>query len=125
MGNNWDYKNNGNGTHDVICKDCGTTVTFGVACNHQTGTCACGSEKCNHMGNHWKYEDNGDGTHKVICKDCKDVVTVNAKCVWESGACACGSTKPTKKVITVDPNLDSVPKTGSFFLEWLYNLIFG
>jgi len=105
MNNKWTYKDNKNGTHDVICEDCGETVTKEAACVWEDGkACVCGSEKpaCDHMKNNWIYTDNGNGTHKVTCKDCGEVVTEKAACVWEDGhACVCGSEKPAEQVPSV------------------------
>ncbi|MFR8170239.1 MAG: hypothetical protein ACLU9Q_05370, partial [Marvinbryantia sp.] len=67
MKNNWEYVDNGNGTHKVICKDCNEVVTAAAECVYTDGKCICGAAECNHMGNHWTYTDNGNGTHKVTC----------------------------------------------------------
>ena len=45
MGNHWTYKDNGNGTHKVICKDCGNVVEKNAACVYTDGKCVCGHHK--------------------------------------------------------------------------------
>lgn len=45
MGNHWTYKDNGNGTHKVICKDCGNVVEEHAACVYTDGKCVCGHHK--------------------------------------------------------------------------------
>ena len=45
MGNHWTYKDNGNGTHQVICKDCGNVVEEHAACVYTDGKCVCGHHK--------------------------------------------------------------------------------
>ena len=46
MKNNWKYVDNGNGTHKVICKDCGKVVEEHAACVYTKGKCAaCGHKK--------------------------------------------------------------------------------
>ena len=95
------YENNGNGTHKVICADCGAVVTEATPCVYGEdgkGTCACGAKyACDHMGNHWKYVDNGDGTHNVVCADCSAVVSANVACNYKNGVCiTCGAKQPAK-----------------------------
>lgn len=95
------YENNGNGTHKVICADCGAVVTEAAECVYGEdgkGTCACGAEyACDHMGNHWKYVENGDGTHNVVCADCGAVVSANVACNYKNGVCiTCGAKQPAK-----------------------------
>lgn len=95
------YENNGNGTHKVICAECGAVVTEAAECVYGEdgkGTCACGAEyACDHMGNHWKYVDNGDGTHNVVCADCGAVVSANVACNYKNGVCiTCGAKQPAK-----------------------------
>ena len=95
MGNHFSYSDNGNGTHDVICDDCGEAVSEGVHCFWDKGnSCVCGSE-CDHMDNHFSYKNNGNGTHDVVCDDCNGTISANVQCVWEEGtACICGSVEP-------------------------------
>ena len=46
MGNHWTYEDNGNGTHKVICKDCGNIVEKHADCVYTDGKCAaCGHKK--------------------------------------------------------------------------------
>ena len=90
------YENNGNGTHKVICADCGEVVTEAAACVYGEdgkGTCACGAQyTCDHMGNHWTYVNNGNSTHNVVCADCGAVVSANVACNYEDGVCiTCGA----------------------------------
>ena len=95
------YENNGNGTHKVICADCGAVVKEATECVYGEdgkGTCACGAKyTCDHST--FKYENNGNGTHKVICKDCGNVVEEHAACVYTKGKCVCGG---HKKVVIPD-----------------------
>ena len=90
------YENNGNGTHKVICADCGAVVTDAAKCVYGEdgkGTCACGAKyTCDHMGNHWTYVNNGNSTHNVVCADCGAVVSANVACNYENGVCiTCGA----------------------------------
>ena len=44
--NNWIYKNLGDGTHNVVCADCGAVVSANVACNYKNGVCStCGAKQ--------------------------------------------------------------------------------
>ena len=45
MKNNWKYVDNGDGTHKVICKDCGKVVEEHAACVYTKGKCVCGGHK--------------------------------------------------------------------------------
>ena len=90
------YENNGNGTHKVICAECGAVVTEATECVYGEdgkGTCACGAKyACDHMGNHWTYVKNGNSTHNVVCADCGAVVSANVACNYENGVCiTCGA----------------------------------
>lgn len=92
--NNWIYENLGDGTHNVVCKGCGETVSLAVPCVYTDGKCICGAEEPVHEHTSFKYENNGNGTHKVICADCGAVVTEAAECVYGEdgkGTCACGA----------------------------------
>lgn len=95
--NHWKYEDLHNGTHNVVCTDCGETVSLAVPCVYTDGKCICGAEEPVHEHTSFKYENNGDGTHKVICADCGAVVTEAAACVYGddgNGTCVCGATKP-------------------------------
>ena len=101
MGNNYRYVNKGDGTHDVVCNDCGSATDTSVPCVWEgENPCICGSVKpeapsCDHMNNDFSYIDNSNGTHNVVCNDCEAVIDSNVRCVWEDGhACVCGSEKP-------------------------------
>ena len=90
------YENNGNGTHKVICAECGAVVTEATECVYGEdgkGTCACGAKyACDHMGNHWTYVKNGNSTHNVVCADCGAVVSANVACNYKNGVCiTCGA----------------------------------
>lgn len=90
------YENNGNGTHKVICAECGAVVTEATECVYGEdgkGTCACGAKyTCDHMKNNWKYVNNGNSTHNVVCADCGAVVSANVACNYENGVCiTCGA----------------------------------
>ena len=90
------YENNGNGTHKVICAECGAVVTEATECVYGEdgkGTCACGAKyACDHMGNHWTYVNNGNSTHNVVCTDCGAVVSANVACNYKNGVCiTCGA----------------------------------
>ena len=90
------YENNGNGTHKVICAECGAVVTEATECVYGEdgkGTCACGAKyTCDHMKNNWKYVNNGNSTHNVVCADCGAVVSANVACNYKNGVCiTCGA----------------------------------
>ena len=94
------YENNGNGTHKVICAECGAVVTEATECVYGEdgkGTCACGAKyACDHMGNHWTYVNNGNSTHNVVCADCGAVVSANVACNYENGVCITCSAKQSE-----------------------------
>ena len=102
--------NNGDGTHDVVCDECGEHVSEKVAHiywwdkdadgklqlkkDYNGEFCNCGAKKpapCDHSQNHWKYEKLTNTTHKVICADCNKVVTASTPCVFTDGKCVCGN----------------------------------
>lgn len=91
--NHWMYEDLHNGTHNVVCTDCGETVSQAVPCVYTDGKCICGHE-CDHTNNHWNYVDLHNGTHNVVCADCGKVVGEPAACVYTDGKCICGATKP-------------------------------
>ena len=97
MKNNWIYEDLHNGTHNVVCKDCGETVSEAVPCVYTDGKCICGAEKpaCDHMGQHFKFVANNNGTQNVLCADCNAVVSENVPCTYVDGKCIqCGAEKP-------------------------------
>ena len=112
-------------THEVSCADCGETLKQWEAHDFVDGVCSkCGYEEpvepCKHEHTIWVW-DEASGTHYQLCEDCADILTDPEACTYEDGVCTvCGGLEHTE----VDPDLDDVPKTGSFFLEWLYSLIF-
>lgn len=68
---------NGDGTHDIACKDCGYTTTDDEACFESS--CANYDGKCDVCGGanpaDFYHEDsectpNGDGTHSILCTTC-------------------------------------------------------
>lgn len=118
MANNWKYVDNGDGTHQVICADCGEVVDEHAACVYTDGKCICGHKKvatdtswCDHMGNNWIYEDLGNGTHNVVCADCGETVSQAVPCVYTDGKCVCGAEEQT--VVPADPAEPEKPATPS------------
>lgn len=115
----------GNGTHMTLCLDCEAVIVESSNCTYENGYCtACGAvepvEPCKHEHTIWVWNE-GDGTHYLLCEDCADILTDPEACTYEDGVCTvCGGLENTLP----DPDLDDVPKTGSFFLEWLYSVIF-
>ena len=91
--NHWKYEDLHNGTHNVVCTDCGETVSQAVPCVYTDGKCICGHE-CDHTNNHWNYVDLHNGTHNVVCKDCGETVSEAVPCVYTDGKCICGAEKP-------------------------------
>ena len=112
-------------THEVSCADCGETLKKWEAHDFVDHKCTkCGFEEpvepCKHEHTIWVWNE-GDGTHYLLCEDCADILTDPEACTYEDGVCTvCGGLENTLP----DPDLDDVPKTGSFFLEWLYSVIF-
>ena len=99
--NHWMYEDLHNGTHNVVCADCGKVVGEPAACVYTDGKCICGHEKvatdtswCNHMKNNWIYEDLHNGTHNVVCTDCGETVSQAVPCVYTDGKCICGAAQP-------------------------------
>ncbi len=102
MGNHWDYIDNENGTHNVVCKDCEEVVTEDAECVYTDGKCICGAEKpeCKHEGAQ-TLVDNGDGTHNALCPTCDEVMDTVEHFfddVNYDGKCACGAEKPAAPV---------------------------
>ena len=112
-------------THQVSCADCKETLKEWEAhdfADHKCTKCSYEEpvEPCKHEHTIWVWNE-GDGTHYLLCEDCADILTDPAACTYENGVCTvCGGLENTLP----DPDLDDVPKTGSFFLEWLYSVIF-
>lgn len=125
-------------THHNICCQHSKVVNGPLACTFNNGICVCGNKDPNFKGechhhcvNDPKRKD--DATHTGYCSKCGKYV--EEAHTYVDGWCACGAQdpdhhdhhehhKPAKPSVD-DSNLDSVPKTGSVFLEWLYALIFG
>ena len=112
-------------THQVRCADCGETLKEWEAHDFVDHKCTkCGYEEpvepCKHEHTIWVWNE-GDGTHYQLCEDCADILTDPEACTYKDGVCTvCGGLEHAEP----DPDLDDVPKTGSFFLEWLYSVIF-
>lgn len=112
-------------THEISCADCGKTLKEWEAHDFVDGVCSkCGYEEpvepCKHEHTIWVW-DEANGAHYLLCEDCTDILTDPEACTYEDGVCTvCGGLEHPE----IDPDLDDVPKTGSFFLEWLYCLIF-
>ena len=100
VGKTFSFEALGDGTHNVICNNCGETVSLNVACfdDNADGLCdACSAAMpaCNHMGQHFKFAPNNNGTHNVLCADCNAVVSENVPCTYVDGKCIqCGAEKP-------------------------------
>ena len=95
MSQKWKFVSNGNGTHNVVCADCGDVVTPNVACSYdENDVCiTCGAKKpaeCQHEN--LTYTDEGDGTHSCVCKDCGNPIpTKNGPHKFADGKCTlCG-----------------------------------
>lgn len=96
-----------NGTHDVVCNDCGKTTTEDEACTYgEDGTCSkCGVpelRECSHIGTMQYWESNGNGTHKVFCSEvlggCGARVSEAEACTIENGECKfCHYQKPAEE----------------------------
>ncbi len=122
-------------THHNICCEHNKVVNGPLACTFNHGVCVCGNKDPNFKGecHHHNVTDpkrKDDATHTGYCSKCGRYV--EEEHTYVDGWCACGAQdphhhehhKPAKPTVS-DSNLDSVPKTGSMFLEWLYALIFG
>lgn len=107
-------------TDTVVCEH--GKVIASWPCKHKSEECDCffGTEHC-------------DGeTDTVVCEHGKEIASWPCKHKDDSKEEEPNVTEPEETTApvstataTVNPNLDSVPKTGSSFLEWLYALIFG
>lgn len=99
------YENNGNGTHKVICADCGAVVTKAAACVY------------------------GDGTHNVVCADCGAVVSANVACNYKNGVCiTCGAKQPAATKpghSTIDPNFGVGYHPICEFFRAVFRFLFG
>ncbi len=104
----WEYKDNGDGTHTKTCKKCGEKITENHKYDELTKKCECGAlqkdEKaaikplvdqstCEHE---WKYVDNKNGTHTATCEKCHLVKTQKHE-FDENGKCVCGAEDESKK----------------------------
>lgn len=98
------------GVTKQICKDCGAVVRENVI--EATGD------------HHWEVEykcdatETEDGWIRYTCDGCNQSYT---DIIPATGA----DNEVPEDTTPVNPYLDNVPRTGSFFLEWLYALIFG
>lgn len=130
--NNWIYENLGDGTHNVVCKDCGEIVSLAVPCVYTDGKCICGAEEPVHEHTSFKYENNGDGTHNVVCADCGAVVSANVACNYENGVCiTCGAKQPAATKPghgthgTIDPNFGVGYHPICEFFRVVFRFLFG
>ena len=94
LNENYKYVANNNGTHDVVCTDCGAVAEENVPCDYVDGKCQLCGATCDHMANSWKYESTDHGTHKVICAVCGKTVD-ELGCLYVNGKCkTCGAPEP-------------------------------
>lgn len=100
VGKTFSFEALGDGTHNVICTNCGETVSLNVACfddnaDGRCDACSAAMPACNHMGQNFKFAPNNNGTHNVLCADCNAVVSENVPCTYVDGKCIqCGAEKP-------------------------------
>ena len=119
MGQHFKFVSNGNGTHNVVCADCGDVVTPNMACTYENGKCiTCGAEKpdqkpeCKHEGEQ-KLVPNADGkTHNAYCPnpDCNELMSENIphSYIYENNTkCACGAEKPVCDHVGVQKVVDN------------------
>ena len=99
MGKTFSFEALGDGTHNVICNNCGETVSLNVACfdDNADGLCdACHAAMpaCDHSKQHAR--DNGDGTCSYVCDVCDAVIDTQAHVYYdgETKCARCGAEKP-------------------------------
>ena len=91
--NHWMYEDLHNGTHNVVCTDCGETVSQAVPCVYTDGKCVCGATKPEEVGTTYTVID---ATHHHVHAVYEDgtVYDADVPCVFETGTCVCGNTCP-------------------------------
>ena len=94
-----EYVSNGNGTHKITHKCCGTAINDKEACTGGEATCSTKAvcEHCNaeygdydtekHESEEVEYVSNGDGTHKSTHKCCGSVINENEACTGGEATC--------------------------------------
>ncbi len=89
--NEIDYTDNGDGTHDGKCDECGKVVVDNEKHEYKDGECTKCGATCDH--DDLTYTDNGDGTHDGKCDECGKVVVNDQKHTYKDGECTkCGAT---------------------------------
>ena len=99
-----EYEPNGDGTHDVICYECGETIDENVACTGGEATCM-ELAVCSYcVGEYGEFSDHdfsecewiNDTQHCTICADCGTVEEDSEEdCTYNEGKCTvCGRTDP-------------------------------
>ena len=91
VGKTFSFEALGDGTHNVICNNCGETVSLNVACfddnaDGRCDACSAAMPACNHSKQH--PVDNGNGTCSYVCDECKTVINTTAH-VYYNGETTC------------------------------------
>ena len=104
------YRNNGNGTHSIVCKGCTYKDN-----NNGTHTVSC--KDCdfrNETSHSYTCKDNGNGTHTSTCADCGSAATESH--TYANGSCSlCGAKEPAahQHSYTYKDNKDGKTHTAS------------
>ncbi|MDE7406666.1 MAG: leucine-rich repeat domain-containing protein [Clostridiales bacterium] len=98
---NYQWVDNGDGTHKQHCPNSGCNAPYINSGNHVWGAndkCECGAIKPPEGHTHnYQWVDNGDGTHKQHCQnsDCNAPDINSGSHVWGANdRCVCGANKP-------------------------------
>ncbi len=115
------YRNNGNGTHSIVCKDCGFIIsTENHSCTYKdnnNGTHTVSCKDCdfrNETSHSYTCKDNGNGTHTSTCADCGSAATESH--TYANGFCSlCGAKEPAahQHSYTYKDNKDGKTHTAS------------
>ena len=113
MGNNWEYVDNGNGTHKVICKDCNEVVTAATECVWENGNaCVCGSVEAVETESEPETESESETESEPVTEEVTEDVTeeVSEK---ETDKVTEKTTEASKKTDTTEKTTDKdAVKTG-------------
>ena len=114
-------RNNGNGTHSIVCNDCGFIIsTENHSCTYKdnnNGTHTVSCKDCdfrNETSHSYTCKDNGNGTHTSTCADCGSAATESH--TYANGFCSlCGAKEPAahQHSYTYKDNKDGKTHTAS------------
>lgn len=109
IGKTYTYTNNNDGTHTVICKNCGEVANEAEKCTYTNGTCVCGA-KCSHVKTKVHYEskvdNNGKCVHSLVCSCGYVYYTQPCKTICGSDKCIICGGKVNAPVTPEEPETE-------------------